>query len=503
MTPRMCLAIVMGILAGSASGQDAPPLEKLKLADYRMRVAASNQNLAARRLEAQIGRIQARGERSVMEPALVGSVSRSRTERQSSIEQSLSQNAPIFLEDGESASAGLEGRLPLGTKYWVGASIDNRSNNLTNAWARTPFTDEYLGFAGIRVSQPLLKDAGMGAILARVRLADAEARVKHQELRKQTMAVVSRAELAYWNLALAQHLLELRQASVRIAEQVLNDNRERVKAGKMAENEVFEAEAGLARRQSQASDAAQTVVAVRNLVRSFISATPDDAAAANIEAADEPALAALDTDYVLAMRRALRRHPDYIALQEVVRQEGVRVAYSRSQRWPQVDLVASYGLNGIGESASDAFDQIGRNEYEAWSVGIEVRLPLGGGVRERADLAAAKARQRQALLELSAAEIEIGNALDTALRRVNATREQASHLQRTVEFNSKLLESEMNRLEAGKSDSRRVLQIEQELVEARIAAYQALVEHRRAWLDWEVAQGILLDERQLEPREAR
>ncbi len=503
MERQLCTATVLWTLAGIAFGQVVPSPEKLTLADYRVRVEAANQSLAARRLDEQISRLQARGERAVLEPALVGGVSRNRTERQNSVEQSLSQNAPIFTEDGESFSAGLEGRLPVGTKYWIGASVDNRSNNLTNAWVRTPFTDEYLGFAGIRVSQPLLKDAGMGAILARIRLADAEARVKHQELRKQTMALVSRAELAYWNLALAQHLLELRQASVRIAEQVLNDNRERVRAGKMAENEVLEAEVGLARRQTQASDAAQTVVAMRNLVRSFISATPDDAAVANIEAADEPALAPLDTDYVLAMRRALRRHPDYIALQEVVRQEGVRVAYSRSQRWPQVDLVASYGLNGIGASASDAFDQIGRNDYETWSVGIEVRLPLGGGVREQTELAAAKARQRQALLELHTAEVEIGNALDTALRRVNATREQAAHLQRMVEFNSKLLESELSRLDAGKSDSRRVLQIEQDLVEARIAAYQALVEHRRAWLDWEVAQGILLDQRQMEPREVR
>jgi porphobilinogen deaminase len=57
----------------------------------------------------------------------------------------------------------------------------------------------------------------------------------------------------------------------------------------------------------------------------------------------------------------------------------------------------------------------------------------------------------------------------------------------------------MSRLDAGKSDSRRVLQIEQEWVDARIANYQGLVEHRRAWLDLEVAQGIMLDNRGLEP----
>jgi outer membrane protein TolC len=199
------------------------------------------------------------------------------------------------------------------------------------------------------------------------------------------------------------------------------------------------------------------------------------------------------------MRRALRRHPDYLALQEVIKQEGVRVAYTQSQRWPQLDLLASYGLNGIGETASESYDQGWEGDYQPWSVGVELRIPLGGGVKERAELAAARMRQKQALLEVKTAEVEIGNALDTAMRRVSSTHEQAVHTKTAAEANARLLESEMSRLDAGKSDSRRVLQIEQEWVDARIANYQGLVEHRRAWLDLEVAQGIMLDNRGLEP----
>jgi len=477
--------------------EGGPAVTRLSLEEFRSAVMAPNQHLAARRLDAEIGRVQARGERWVLEPALVSGVGRSRTERQNTVEQGLSQNAPVFIEDVDSASTGVEGRLPIGTTYWLGASLDNRSNNLTNAWVRTPFSDEYLGFAGVRVTQPLNKGAGRGSVLARIRIADIAARVSHQELRKQTMFVASRAEVAYWNLALAQHLLGLRNDSVRIAEQVLNDNRERVRAGKMAEDEVLEAEAGLARRRSQASEAAQMVFAMSNMVRSFLSGSPGDSAL--FAAADVPGMDALDADFSAAMTTALSGHPDYLSLQEVLDQEDVRVVYSEAQRWPQIDLTASYGLNGIGETMTDAFDQMGDAEFKAWSVGLEIRIPLGGGLREQSELAAARLRRRQALLELKNAETEIGNALDTAMRQVGATHEQAGHQQRTVEFYARLLESEMGRLEAGRSDSRRVLQVEQELVDARIASFQSLVDHRRAWLDWELAQGIFLDVRRLEP----
>lgn len=499
----LLLPVIVTTWAFAAMADEQAPSVPLKLADYRATVVSANQKLAAGRLDEEISKVQARGERSLYEPALVGNAAHTRTERLNTVEQELSQNTDEFLQDGNAYSAGLEGQSPIGTKYWVGSSLEDTSNNLTSQWTRTPYTEQFVTFSGVRVSQPLLKDAGLGAAMARIRLADGEVRVKHQEQRKKTMDIVSRAELAYWNLALSRYLLDLRLDSVRIAEQVLRDNQERVKAGKMAENEVFEAEAGLARRQAQANDAAQTLVAIRNMVRSFMSSTPSDAETVNLVAVDEPAMETLNADYVTGMRRALRRHPDYLALQEVVKQEGVRIAYNRSQRWPQLDLLASYGLNGIGETAGEAYDQGMEGDYQPWSVGVELRIPLGGGVKERAELATARMRQKQALLEVKTAEIEIGNALDTAMRRVNSTHEQAVHTKAAAEANARLLESEMSRLDAGKSDSRRVLQIEQEWVDARIANYQGLVEHRRAWLDLEVAQGIILDTRGLETAEAK
>lgn len=496
------LGVIAVMSAAAKEVETAPPLS-LSMEALRSSVATTNHALASRRLEVEISRIQAWGERGVLEPALVASAGRRQTERQNSIEQSLSQSAGVFNEEADSISGGVEGTLQWGTQYWLGTSVDKRTNNLTSLAVPTPFTSEYLTFSGIRITQPLLKGAGMDAVMARARVADVEVRVKHQELRKQTMELIARAELAYWNLTLFQHLLGLREDSVTIAEEVLEDNRQRVAAGKMSETEVLEAEVGLALRQSQRVEARQAVLAAADLLRAFLSETPDWAEGARLRAIDEPQLEDLELSFAESMGSAIRGHPDYLARREIIEQESVRVRYMERQRWPQLDLVGSYGVNGIGDSASDSYSMARRSDYEAWSVGIEVRIPLGGGMRERADLRTAEKRKHQALLELKTAEVEIANALHTALNRVHSTREQAAYYERMVGFNQRLLDSEIGLLDAGKSDSRRVLQIEQELVDARIAYYQSLVEHKRAWLDWEVAEGSLLEKRDMEPLFAR
>lgn len=494
----------LGAVGGGAAGaaETAPAAtagpRALTLAEFRRQVAEANQSIYSKRLELEISRTQARGERGLYEPGFVGSASQNRTERENSIEQALNQNSPLFLEDATRGSAGVEGLLPMGGKYWVGASLDDLSNNLTNYWTRTSYIDQYLGFAGVRLTQPLLKNAGQASVLARVRLADAEVEVKHQAYRRQMMSVIAQGELAYWTLALAHYRVGVRRDSMGIAGKILDDNRRRVAAGKMSEVEVFEAEAGVAGRRAQLEDATQEAVAAANLVRTFLSESADGSPQA-LEAADRPEIRAADVDFPAAMKKALLCHPDYLAQLSIIRQEEVRVAYARTQRWPQLDLVASYGLNGLGESADDAFQKIGDAGYEAWSVGAELRIPLGGGIRERADLAAAKQRKQQALVDLKTAEIQIGNTLQTVLRQVESTKEQADQQKAVADIGAKLLQAEMGRLDGGKSDSRRVLQIEQELVDARLEHMRSLVAHCKAWLDLEIAEGVLLEARSLEP----
>ena len=116
-----------------------------------------------------------------------------------------------------------------------------------------------LPLLGLRVTQPLLKNAGIKANMAGVRIASARTDMSLQDFRTQLMTIISRTESAYWDLVLTQQQFKMRSESVEIAQKILDDNSERMKAGKMAELEVIQAKAGLARRLAQQSSAYQAL----------------------------------------------------------------------------------------------------------------------------------------------------------------------------------------------------------------------------------------------------
>ncbi len=488
----------VGGLHGAEAPAEAAPAP-LDLARCRQLVLAQNLAVQASRWGWQASVNLYRSEWGAFEPAAVGGVTRLQNERENTREQQISQNNVYFEEERKEYNAGVETALPTGGRVQFGYTLQDIYNNL-RVRPDDPLDREYEGFLGASLVQPLLRNAGLGVALARLRLARAESEIAFQEFRKQLLLVMARAEIAYWSLYLAQEQERLGAESVTLAEKVLADNRARVGTGKMAELEVSQAQAGVAMRRTRVSEAHLKRIAAMDELRTFFAQACDSNTVALVATA-QPALDAARPDYVQGVRGALALHPDYLIRKHVVEQERVRVQYAGNQRWPQVDLKASYGLNGLGEDAGGAWDDISDNRYEAWSVGVELRLPLLGDTRARRELAAARCRRAQALVNLKQAEIEIVNSLDAAVRKVTGSRDQAANYKQVADFSRQVLETEMSRLEAGKSDSRKVLDVEDDLAEARQAELESIVRCQTALIEYESAAGDLLVKRQADPQE--
>jgi outer membrane protein TolC len=129
---------------------------------------------------------------------------------------------------------------------------------------------------------------------------------------------------------------------------------------------------------------------------------------------------------------------------------------------------------------------------------VELRIPLTGGIKGRNELAAAKLRQREALLALKSAEVEIANSLDTAVRRVANTRQSITNYHKVVEFNERLLKTELSRLELGKTDIRKLLEVEEYLSEAKNSALENLIGFEKSLIEWQLIKGTLLQTKNFE-----
>jgi outer membrane protein TolC len=338
----------------------------------------------------------------------------------------------------------------------------------------------------------LLRGGGWTGIASQIKLAAADSELALQEYRRQLGLVLSQTELAFWDLVAGQELVALRRQSFGVAERVLSDNRERVSAGRMTDLDILQAEAGLELRRSGVEEAEQRVLESGTLLSSFLGRS---AAGAAVTA--RASLATTDSPPPLEelLEGVHERHPAYLAQTIRLKQEGIRLAYARNQRWPQVDLRASYGLNGLGDGLDNSYDAIRSKDFPAWYLGVDLRVPILSGIRERSQVRAAKIRKEQSLLELRAVEIEILNRVSSLRQRVASLQNRSRALENVVSLNERLLAADLEQLDAGRGDSRRVLEAEQELTDARLEALASRLDHQRALAELLVESGGYLGAR--------
>ena len=494
-------AILCTRLAGAPALLEPGRTNGLSLRGFLQAVIERNESLHTRVLEFQLSQKRYLSERGVFEPELVLSYDRVENKRENTFEQRRSSGVLEFEEKNNIYNAGIEALVPTGAKIRLGYSLRDLANNLQDPQFGTIFTNrskgEFQTFAGVSLTQPLLKNAWFPATLANIRLAALGSEVAFQEYRRQMMVIISTAEASYWNLFLAQEQARFFRDSVRLAEDLVIDSDARLRAGKGSELEVLEAFAGLSLRRTKQKEAEQKYFETAAQLLTLMSEATSDLPLI-IEAVDQPGATVQIPAFYESGQTALQTNPDYLGQLGKMKQENIRLAYAKNQRLPQLDLRASYGLNGLGTDPGSSWNDVETRGFPSYSVGAELRIPLGGGIKGRYDLEAARLRKQEALTSLKETETQILNAIDTALRKIRSTRDSTVDYERMVTFSEALLDTERARLEAGKVGSRRVLEVDAGLFEAKNAVVEAKVQYERARLELELVQGTLLLSRQID-----
>jgi outer membrane protein len=499
------MSLLLLVLIGLSSRVEAQvATNSLRLNQFIQMVLERNESIQLRLLEVEISKRRLSGEMGAFEPDLVIAASREENKRENTAEQERSLRLKIFEEENSVYRTGIEGLVPSGAKIRLGYTMRDLKNNLQDPRIASgtittngPRIDEYQTFAGVNFTQPLLKGFGTVNTYANIRLAALASEVAFQEYRRQLMETIATAEAAYWNLFMMQEQVKFFRESIAVAQSIVQDNRVRADAGRGSELEVLEAEAGLALRQTKLAEAEQKRKEAEMHVMTL---TSDSAFAPHpvMVAADQPALDAAMPEFLRSAEAAFDLNPDYQAQLKKIKQEDVRLAYAKNQRLPQLDLSASYGLNGLGSSPARSHDDLERQSYPSWSVGLELHVLLAGNIKARNELAASKLRKEQALLSLKQVETQIINAIQAAVQKIHSTRGSVENNQKVVAFHQSLLKTQLDRLEVGKVESRKVLEVEAALFESRNAVLDAMVQYERAQLELQLVQGAILKARELE-----
>jgi len=470
----------------------------LTLPEMVQMVLDHNESVQVRILEAEIGRRTLDSEKGIFEPQITGSIERVDSVRPNNAQQiaSLGFSAQPFLKERNTLyNSGIEFLTPIGTKLRGGLTIRELNNNIQQNGR------EMETFLGATITQPLLKNFGQDATLARIRLAAVASDIAFQEYRKQLMIVISQAESAYWDLYLMQEQQDIAAQSIDVAERILKDAEARKEVGKGAQVDVLQASAAVSQKRAKFAESRHRVIeSVSRMTSYYLDAVVLTNAV--VLAVDRPEMLPVSLDQYANTQDAFSSNPDYLIRQQRLKQDEVRLKYAKNQRLPQLDAKGAYGINGLGKTSASSFDMVDDFRAPVWSLSVELSVPLLGGIKEKNELAAAKVGRTRSMVAVQEAAVQITSALAAALSKVRTFEENMVNHEDVAKDLEQLLNAQIDKFEAGSLESRWVLETLDKLDDARAIVIEDRVQYRRALLELELIRGATLRSRNLEVTKA-
>jgi len=385
------------------------------------------------------------------------------------------------------ASLALNGLLPLGTSYQIGATTTNYRGSFNN------HADTYTTFAGASVTQPLLRDLGLNPGMYQIRIARTNLAISEWDYRLTVTNLITQVIYAYSDLHLSQAYLKSARRSRDMAVQLYNENEGRRKRGAMSEYDVLSAKARVANREEYVLRAEQGARVAENALKQLIS---DDRNTEfftwSLAIEPLPPTTGMTIDAATGFRDALAQRPDYRRAVLNVDKSGLERRYQRNQLLPRVDLNGSYGYNGIGSDFAASRTDARSQNFVSSSAGVSVSVPIASAT-ERGRARAAKLRLRQAETDLQRFEQDILVDVNNSAQQVEFTSKRVATTKTARELNEEMLEAEQKRLRAGTGSTFSVLYQQEQLSGAEISDAQAQADQRKALAEYDRQTGHTLE----------
>ena len=385
-------------------------------------------------------------------------------------------------------------RVPLrnGSALTVSMPYTHTDSDVSNGLGGTVGRNDTVGMS-VALNVPLFRNAGEFFNTASIRSAGLALRQTDARTRLSAMRVLSNAERAYWNYFGAFETLAIQLRQYELARRQLRSARSLVEEGVRTKVEITRAESGVARRFDSVIQAEtnrrrteRELKRVLNMVQ-----LPLDGVRP-IRPVTPPAPLGLSFDRERVQDLAVRNRMELLENEIQLLIDQINIDTRRNQTLPQVDLDASYGFSGQGDRFSRAVEQLFREEYDTWSVGITASIPLWGNQAAKARLreqvlnrAKTSLSRRVLLLSIRQDTLNAIDAVEQSWQRILSNRRATQRAQQTYE-------EELQQFALGEITGTQLLDALTEVSTAAITEVQSLVEYQNALIDLAFATGTTL-----------
>lgn len=369
----------------------------------------------------------------------------------------------------------LRGLLPFGMTYDASVGINQRDGTLVNAASA-----QYSTAANLNLRQPLLKNFWIDTTRHAILISKRDLTLSEQDLVAQIINSVTAVQQAYYDLIYSRENVKVQEQSLALAQQLLSENKKRVEVGVLAPLDEKQAESQVASVKADLLGAQLGFETAQNALKNLIT---DDYVAwhrGSIVPAEQMIPIAEPLDLQGSWQKGLTLRPDYARARLDVEKQDIHLKFYNNQRYPSLDLVGSYGQNGLNGALGNAvYDVRPGGPGPNYSAGVVFSVPLGNRDAKNR-YASTKIDKQQSLLRLKKLEQTVMVQIDDAVKQTRIQFERIESTRKAREFAQAAIEAERTKLANGKSTSFVVLQLQRDLTAASSTEIRALTDYNKA-----------------------
>jgi outer membrane protein len=399
---------------------------------------------------------------------------------------------------------------PTGGAYTVSF---NNSRSASSGGVST-FSPKYGVDLGLALNQPLLRDFGLDVNRRNITLARNTLGINQEAFRTALMDTTLAVERAYLDLVYARRNVDVVKESLFLARDQSRITQIRIDVGASAPLDILQPRVTIATTEEQLILGVAGVRAAEDRLRALMHLDPAEW--------DRPIIPTDPVEYTPltinmndSVQRAIELRPEVKQDALATDSRRVQYLYARNQTLPQLDFDLTYGLGGVAGNSAQRDPVTGQptglieripygrglrsifeGDFPSWVIGFNVGVPITNiGARaeaRRAQLAYQESKLGQDLTRENIT-VEVRNAarnVDTAARTIVATRAARDAAEKNVE-------AERRRYENGMTTNFQVLEVQQQLSDARVRELNALVGYNVAVANYHRAVGDILEVRNI------
>lgn len=502
-TPTQAQRTTESVAAETDRDASDPRALRLSLSDAVNTAVNQNLGVQIQTFESQIAAQNHRGEYGLFDFIAAGNVVTS---------SDRNPTTSTFIASGQrrtAANASVNQIIPTGGQYSFGF-INSRNSVTGGGTFVNPSYNSGLQFSLV---QPLLRDFGVDITRRGITIARNNLGITRGAFQNTVMNTVHSVEQAYLDLIYARRNVEVVKESLFLARDQQRITQIRIDVGAAAPLDILQPRVQVSTTEETLVTAVASVRDAEDRLRALLNLPMSDWDRPIIPTEDNIVdYRPMTVDLNVAVQQAFANRPEITQQHLLTENSRVQALFARNQTLPTVDFELGYNLGGLagrtleldgdGEPTgrvlstgyTDALGQIFSQDFPSWNVGFNLGLPIlniNARAQARAaqlDLAQSQSIEGQTRQNIAVEVRSAARAIDEFAKTIAASRAARDAAERNVD-------AARRRYENGMATNFEVLQVQQQLADARVRELFSLVGYRKAVAAYHRAVGDILEVR--------